>query len=36
VFLVVTAIAQDPLWTGVTFAITLAGLPLFLIIRKHP
>jgi APA family basic amino acid/polyamine antiporter len=34
VFLVSTAIIQDPLWTGVTLAIALAGLPLFLLVRS--
>jgi amino acid transporter len=32
VFLVATAIVQDPLWTGVTLGITLAGLPLFFLV----
>lgn len=29
VYLVVSAIVADPLWTGVTFAIVLAGIPVY-------
>jgi len=33
-FLVTTAIVQDPHWTGVTLGIALAGLPLFFVINR--
>jgi amino acid transporter len=32
IYLVGSAIAGDPLWTGVTFAIVLAGIPVYLIL----
>ena len=34
-FLVGTALVQDPVWTGVTFGIVLAGLPVYaVVVRK--
>ena len=36
-FLVGTALVQDPVWTGVTFGIVLAGLPVYGVVsRKGP
>jgi amino acid transporter len=33
-FLAGTAILQDPTWTAVTFAVVLAGLPMYAILRR--
>ena len=35
VLLVTTAIVQDPIWTGVTFAIVLSGLPVFALLQRR-
>ncbi len=29
IYLVVNALYQDPVWTGITFAVVLAGLPVY-------
>jgi amino acid transporter len=35
VLLVTTAIVQDPIWTGVTFAIVLSGLPVYAVLQRR-
>jgi amino acid transporter len=35
VFLVATAIVQDPFWTSVTLGIALAGLPVFFLVNRN-
>jgi hypothetical protein len=32
VYLVGNALVSDPLWTGVTFAIVLAGIPVYYLV----
>ena len=34
-FLVASALIQDPLWTGVTFGIVLAGLPVYWVVTRQ-
>ena len=29
IYLVVNALYEDPVWTGITFAVVLAGLPIY-------
>jgi amino acid transporter len=36
IYLVLNALITDPLWTGVTFAIVLAGIPVYYAAFNHP